>query len=142
MSRDLASSLSPKPASMSTVRPAARTTTGRTARAIRFWSSAGARRDQSTFGTVPNIAPPSSRKRPSRIGSTSRSPIRTHGLLQQLDEDAARAGGMKERDLPAARAWARTLVDEAQPPTAEHAHHRGKVVDHETQMMKTRAAAV
>ena len=53
------------PASMSIVR-APRTSSGRIASVMRLRSSAGAFFAHSAFGTTPNIAPPSSRKKPSQ----------------------------------------------------------------------------
>ena len=41
---------------------------------MRFLSSAGARFSHSVFGTTPNMAPPSSLKKPSKSGINSRSP--------------------------------------------------------------------
>ena len=45
------------------------------ARVMRLRSSAGVRFSHSAFGTTPNMAPPSSRKKPSYSEINSRSPI-------------------------------------------------------------------
>ena len=58
---------------MSIVR-APRTTSGRMASRMRFLSSGGVCFAHSGFGTTPNIAPPSSRKKPSKSEMSSRSP--------------------------------------------------------------------
>src|SRR5258708_953905 len=49
----------------------------------RLLSSASSCRHQSVFGTVPNIAPPSRRNRPSDRGNTSKRPIFIQALLAQ-----------------------------------------------------------
>ncbi len=51
-----------------------RTTSGRIASRIRFFSSGTACFAQSGFGTTPNIAPPSSWKKPSNNEISSKSP--------------------------------------------------------------------
>src|SRR5918993_4552832 len=73
MSAAFASILSPQPASISTVR-SPRTSSGRMPMRMRLRPSAGATRSQSGFGTTPNIAPPSSMKKPSLSGTSSRLP--------------------------------------------------------------------
>src|SRR5258705_717111 len=64
MSRNLESSLVPIPASTSTRCPWASIRRQFMPIWIRFFSSAGATRFQSTLGTTPNMAPPSRRTRP------------------------------------------------------------------------------
>ena len=53
---------------------APRTISGRIASVMRLRSSAGAFFSHSTFGTMPNIEPPSRRNRPSDSEISSRSP--------------------------------------------------------------------
>ena len=65
--RSSASILSPMPASM-IMRPLAAHEQRPHAQLMRFSSSAGARFSHSGFGTTPNIAPPSRRKKPSKSG--------------------------------------------------------------------------
>ena len=117
---------------MSIVR-APRTMSGRMASRMRFFSSGVARFAHSGFGTMPNIAPPSSRKKPSNSEMSSRlaervpsDRARSQGTLVggrwlvsrrllELDEHAVRARRVDERDEPVFGARARRLVDEPRP---------------------------
>src|SRR5436309_11180956 len=66
---------------MTAVKRSPLTTRQLVASAIRFFSSAGNGRSQRTFGTTPNMAPPSSRKAASRTIETSSVPRRMGGIL-------------------------------------------------------------
>src|SRR6058998_3647201 len=133
MSRNFSFSLSPTPASMIIVR-APRTMSGRMASVIRLRSSAGACRLQSTFGTTPNMAPPSRRKNPSQTEMSSKLPrekrwmcelygccvlgvrvLRAGCGLFELDQDAVGRRRVDEGDRRAFGARARRLVDHAHP---------------------------
>ena len=67
-------SLSPSPASIEHRAARRATSSGRIASVIRLRSSAGACFCHSGFGTTPNIAPPSRRKKPSQSEISSRLP--------------------------------------------------------------------
>ena len=116
----------PGPASMIIVR-APRTMSGRIASVIRLRSSAAPSSTTATFGTVPNIEPPSRRKKPSHREMSSRSPSENgwiadapapgsvDGRLFQLDQHAVRRGRMDEGDERAFGAGARPIVDQPRP---------------------------
>src|SRR5215218_5324790 len=125
MSAALASILSPQPASISTVR-SPRTSSGRMPMRMRFRPSAGATRSQSGFGTTPNIAPPSSMKKPSLSGTSSR--------LPSVIEGSATSVAVPPRVRPASTRPARSLGREALYDVTRRGvriqRARGDLVDH------------
>src|SRR5690606_36652728 len=141
-----ASSLPPAPASMSRVPHGPRTSRQRIAMRMRFRSSGGATFSQSTFGTTPNIAPPSSAKYPSSTGVSASSPTCSTGAptsapllrvarLLQLDEHSVRRRGMHERDARAVCAGAGRLVDQPDAARLEPRQHGVEVVDEQRDVM-------
>ena len=125
----LASILSPQPASMSSVR-SPRTTSGRIPSGMRCRSSGGSRCSHSVRGTTPNIAPPSSAKKPSdsvdELEVAEREPPRraeerhcagcagagADRRLLQLDQHALCGRRMDEGDQRTLGARPRRLVDQ------------------------------
>ena len=92
------------PASMSTVCSGVRTSSGRRPSGIRLRSSGSAPLLPQRLRHDPNIAPPSSRKKPSMSGTTSKSPNVTmrrapartrRGCLSSISRPPALAGWMK-----------------------------------------------
>ena len=68
-------SLSPSPVSTNTFFPCALINRQVKLRGMRLCSSAGQQRSQSVLGTTPNMAPPSSRNRPSVTGWMWNAPV-------------------------------------------------------------------
>ena len=85
--------------------------------AMRFFSSAGFCRSQSTLGTMPNIAPPSSRKTPSLKIRTSNRPMR---MDQPMTNDA-------DRVQPTAAVWAAVAIADLRATDGTHDPARAPV---------------
>src|SRR5215218_4595733 len=126
---------------MRRVWPAPRTSSGLSPSSMRLSASAGARFSQSGLGTVPNIAPPSSRIVPSESGTSSKSPNCTGPLdfLSELDEHAVSRGGMYEGHERAMRARTRRFVDQAHSAPLQLRQHGGLVIDLQRDVMKARS---
>ena len=136
---------------------APRTISGRMPSVTRLRSSAGAATDHCGFGTMPNINPPSIRRKPSDKEISSSSPrvnleIADGGLpdggsigdrrLLELDQHAVRRRGMDERDRRAFRAWPRLFVDHPDAARPELGDRRVDVVDPQRDVVEAGTALV
>src|SRR3990167_9088048 len=93
MSSHLASPLSPVPVSTTIVLPALRTRRQFSPSVMRLRSSAGILFCQSIFGTTPNIAPPSRRKRPAAARRVQKSVAVAARAVLAFPRQDAHAGG-------------------------------------------------
>src|SRR2546427_5677273 len=98
-SRNFASTFEPSPVSTRMFLPCARISRQFSPSWMRFFSSAGQHFSHRTFGTTPNIAPPSSRNRPSVTGYISNFPSfirQSHSSLERVTAH----GTLAERSMP------------------------------------------
>ena len=136
---------------------APRTISGRMPSVTRLRSSAGATADHCAFGTMPNINPPSIRRKPSDREISSSSPrvnleIAGGGCLTadrladprllELDQHAVRRRGMDERDRRAFRAWPRMFVDQPDAARSEMVDCGADVVDPQRDVVEAGTALV
>ena len=136
---------------------APRTTSGRIASVMRLRSSGGACCSHSGFGTTPNIAPPSSRKKPSdseielEIAERETRAIARHRRRTRGRGDVPRAcfsststpcvaRGVDERDQRAFGAGPRLLVDEPRAARLQLRERGMDVVDAQRDVMEPGAA--
>ncbi len=135
-----------------------RTTSGRMPSGMRWRSSGGSRFSHSVRGTTPNIAPPSSAKKPSDSETSSRSPNasragpRKSGTVGVWPARAPGAGcfsststpcggrRMHERDQRPFGAGTRRLVDQPDAGRLQLGQRRVDVIDRERHVMQPGAA--
>src|SRR5262245_12248823 len=106
---------------------------------MRLRASAAERFSHMGLGMTPNIAPPSSLNVPSESGKTSKLPmsmIVCHGGTNQLDQYAARARGMNERNRTSMGAGPRMAINQAHAGLGEPiesglqiGHAKGQMVE-------------
>src|SRR3954466_402158 len=146
--------LSPMPASISMTPASLRTSSGRIPSVMRFLSSAGDRFSQSGFGTTPNMAPPSRRKKPSKSGVSSNSPncilaaymltlrratarsLLDRKHLLELHQHTVRAGGMNERHERPVRAWTGSVVNQSNTALLQPRERSDDIVDPQRDVVK------